>query len=435
VIPNDARQQTRIATVLSRFRSRFVVDIGLTFGSRILLLGVGLVTSMLTAKVLGPAGRGYFSVAMAIVALGAQFGNLGLHASNAWVAGRRRDLVGALTANSFVVSAAFGMLAFATAGALAIANPRLLPLHGRLLFLALASVPVGLLYLLLQNILVGLNEVKAYNAMEIVNRVSVMFALLLLAGVRDLTADSAVLVTLAGVVLATVLILGRLGPYSNGPWRPSRSVFDESFWYGCRAYTVAALGFVVLRSDLFLVNQMLGPAQAGYYSIASAMADMLFLLPSAVGTVLFPKLLTFDQQARWPAVRSATTHMGAGMLLTIIGAIVLCRPAVQLLYGRAYLPAVAPFIVLAVGALFYGTNTPLSIYMASIGFPWLSIAAWGVAAFLNVGLNLYVIPAYGIMGAAISSLICYAAIFFMHLLILRRITRQPSAQLQPSAAS
>ena len=59
-----------------------------TYATRILLIGIGLVSAVIVARLLGPQGRGIYAVAAATGALGVQFGNLGLHTSNIYFVAR-----------------------------------------------------------------------------------------------------------------------------------------------------------------------------------------------------------------------------------------------------------------------------------------------------------------------------------------------------------
>jgi O-antigen/teichoic acid export membrane protein len=88
--------------------SDFVRKVAETFGTRILLIGIGLVTSVIVARILGPDGRGLYAVAATIGAIGVQFGNLGLHASNTYYVARDRSLLPALVGNPLLIGFVFG---------------------------------------------------------------------------------------------------------------------------------------------------------------------------------------------------------------------------------------------------------------------------------------------------------------------------------------
>ncbi|MCI0659429.1 MAG: hypothetical protein L0170_20460, partial [Acidobacteria bacterium] len=78
---------------------RFSGDVAATFASRLILVGFGVASSVLTARYLGPAGRGSLATLTALAGIGLQLGNLGLHASNTYQVSRRPDLLSPVWAN------------------------------------------------------------------------------------------------------------------------------------------------------------------------------------------------------------------------------------------------------------------------------------------------------------------------------------------------
>ncbi|MGA3024386.1 MAG: oligosaccharide flippase family protein [Bryobacteraceae bacterium] len=407
--------------LLNAVKSRTALLAGFTFASRVLTAAIGLLTSVVTAKALGPQGRGYFAVGVTIGAMAVQFANMGLHAANTRYVAKDARLVSPLLANSLLVGLGLGGLLSAALWAVFRTHAASSPLHDPALALALAYVPVGLTLLLLQNLLVGLNRIHEFNLIEIASRVLVLVLILgfLLTGALSL--NTALSAALAGVTVGLVLVLARLAPSLKTLRLPSRALFRRCLNFGFRAYLVSVFGFVVLRADLLMVRYMLGPAEAGYYSVASSMGDILNLLPAAVATVVFPRLVQCETEVeRLQATKAAATLLGIAMLGVAAVCCLMARPLVGILYGKAFLKAVGPFMILAAAMVFYGTNTLLSIHFAALGFPVMSILAWLLVAALNIGMNIIVIPRYGIMGAAVSSFVCYFAIFALHLLMLAK---------------
>jgi O-antigen/teichoic acid export membrane protein len=93
---------------------------------------------------------------------------------------------------------------------------------------------------------------------------------------------------------------------------------------------------------------------------------------------------------------------------------------IRLLFGADFLPAAPAFVLLSIAMIFYGANNIVSSYLASLSFPWFSVAVWVAAAGLNVVLNLFLIPSRGILGAAISSLVCYVLVLVAQVLYCAR---------------
>jgi O-antigen/teichoic acid export membrane protein len=178
-----------------------------------------------------------------------------------------------------------------------------------------------------------------------------------------------------------------------------------------KAYLACLFSFLVIRIDLLMVQHLRGASPTGHYSVAVTLADLLYLLPVAIGTILFPRLAAMGSSAeRWRL--TARTATGVALVMTAVAAVaaLLAHPMVLLLFGADFLPAVPAFRVLAAAVIFLGVNTVLSNHLAATGLPWFAVCAWAAATLLNIGLNVVLIHAHGIVGAAWASLACYAAV-------------------------
>ena len=147
--------------------SGFFRNVAVTFTNRILLLGIGFVASVIVARVLGPEGRGAYAVAVAIGAIGVQFCNLGLHASNTYTVAKKPELLSTLVVNSAVVGIGLGGVVAAAVGLVFSLHPTLAPLHGLLLWLSLCWLPFGLCYLLFQNLLLDILPIPSVQPSRI----------------------------------------------------------------------------------------------------------------------------------------------------------------------------------------------------------------------------------------------------------------------------
>ncbi len=400
--------------------SPFARKVAETFGARITVIAVGLVTSVLVARALGPEGRGLCAVAAAFGALGAQFGNLGLHASNTYVVARDRSRLPQVLGNSFVASGATAGLAV-VAWAVFAAWPAAAPVHGPLLALALATIPAGLAAMLVGNLLLGIGDVRAYNAMEVVSRVATTAVLTVLVLVGLATPATLVGAGLVALVGSVVWGTARLRPHLGAPPTASGRLFLEQLRYGLRAYVGALLGFLVLRTDLFLVRYLLGVDAAGQYSVATAMAELLCVLPIVVGTLLFPHLSALpDPSHRRRTARRAAMVAGAGMTAVALVAAVAAGPVVRLLYGEPFAPAAPAFVALLPGVVALSINAVLMNYFAAEGMPPVSIYGPAVGALAGAGAGLVLVPRLGLVGGALGSSAAYATWLAASLLEVRR---------------
>jgi O-antigen/teichoic acid export membrane protein len=409
----------------STISSDFIRKVAETYATRVLLIGVGLVTTVIVARLLGPAGRGYYAVATATGVLGVQFGNLGLHTSNVYFAARNPRRLPLLIGNSLVVGLGVGgALAVILAMALRL-MPGLVSIDGRLLFLALLWIPLGITYLLLQDLLLGVQDVRGYNVLELGTKV---IPLLLMGAIVLFWQPSVARLFSAAVagLLATCLFsMKRLRQHFGGWPRPSLSLFRISFRYAAKAYLATFFGFLVLRADLFMVQHILGPEQSGYYSIASTMADTVYVLAIVVGTVLFPKLSALrDNHAKLRLTYQAAGATAAALLPILVSAALLAKWVVRLLFGVAFLPAAQAFVLLMPGMLFLGVESVTVQFLNSIGFPRIVVVIWALCTVFNVTLNLWAIPHYSIAGAAVTSSLSYFLAFVLIVKVIRKHGRE-----------
>jgi len=414
------------STVGELIGADFASKVAATLGTRVVLVGIGLVTSVLVARSLGPEGRGLYAVAVALGAIGIQLGNLGLHASNTWAVSREPKLLPTLIANSLLVSLAIGGVGALVAWIVLTAWPGIVNLPPNLLVLGLLAIPIGLAYLLLQNLLLGTGRIREFNSIELAMRIATVA---MLAGVILADVVSPFLAVLAGIIASTVGAMAcflALRRHPDAAVRPRLEVLRLHAHYGAKAYAAALFSFLVLRFDLLMVQHFRGPEDTGYYSIAVAMADLVYMIPVVVGMLLFPRLSAMTDESRkwWIASRLAVL-VGGAMAGAAVVAALLAGPLITVLFGRAFLPAEPAFLWLLPGIVMLSASTILMNYGAAIGMPAVTWAAPLLGFAVNLLLNLWLIPGLGIVGASLSSTAAYAVVLVWGGVGLRRV-RSPA---------
>lgn len=405
--------------------SDFTRKVAETFGTRLIVVGIGIAMSALIARILGPEGRGLYALATTVGAMGVQVGNLGLHASNTYHVARDRGLLAPLLANSLLLSFVLGGAGAGLAWIVFSLWPQSAPVHGLLLGLALIWIPFGLAFMLLQNLLLGIQEVRLFNKIELASRVLVLIFLAGVAVSGFVTVETVFAASLFAMVASFGGTLWQLRTRITSSLRPSLQLLKANLGYGIKLYLGAFFAFVLLRVDVLMIRYLLGTTEAGYYSISANMADLIYLLPTAVGSILFPKLSALrDVQTKWRLARKAALGVGIAVCTLVALLMLLAEPLVRILYGPAFLPSVGPFMILSVAMIFYAVNNMFAYYLASIGSPWFSVYIWIIGAAVNVVLNALIIPRLGMRGAAVSSLISYGLVLILHYTYASQIVKR-----------
>jgi len=394
--------------------SDFIRKIAETFAARIVIIAIGLITTVIVARILGPEGRGLYAVALAVGTIGVQFSNLGLHASNTYYVAQDHNLLPTLLGNTIVVSFVVGGFGAALAWCVFTFWPNLAPINGVLLMMALIWIPIGLAYLLMQNLLIGIHEIRTYNFIEVVTKILGVSLIAIVILVDAVSVENIFLMGLVALIISFIWGLAKLKCHLKHFPKPSISLFKKNLRYGFKAYLVAFLGFMVLRVDLLMVQYLLGAEQAGYYSIAATMADMVYMLPVVVGMILFPKISAINNiDEKWKKTRTATIITGMIMLCITVLATVLASPVVNLLFSKEYSPAITAFIFLLPGIFFLAIETIVVQFLNSIGLPKILVYFWLFTTLFNIFFNYFFIPIYGIKGASIVSSASYFIIFVL----------------------
>ena len=220
------------------------------------------------------------------------------------------------------------------------------------------------------------------------------------------------LVISVGGSLVTMWIVFREAPLSLGI---DRELARDMLRYGMKFYLACLCAFLVIRIDLLMVNYFNGVIEAGIYSVAVGFADLLYMLPIAIGTILFPRI------ARDQAGEGGLTLMACRFAVLLMGAIclaaaLLAKPMILLLYGSAFTDP-SPLLWLLPGVFVLSLEAIVASDLAGRGYPAILVVYWCVGLLLNIGLNLMLIPRWGATGAAASSTVTYAV---MAVLVFRR---------------
>ena len=219
--------------------SDYVRKVGQTYAAQVIIVGLQMITTVVTSRALGPTGRGIYAVALTIGTLGVRFTTLGLHASNTYYVAKRRDLLPSMTGNTLVYSGLAGSLAGLALWGLFNFFPRLAPVHGSMLALALIWIPFGLAYLLCQNLLIGMGEIRLYNVTELVSKLVVVVLVIAIVLVRFTSPQTIFIIglmVLAGSLATVLLYLRKL---CANRFICSLSLARDRVQVGFRAYLIS----------------------------------------------------------------------------------------------------------------------------------------------------------------------------------------------------
>lgn len=391
------------------YHSEFIKKVAETFLTRILIIVIGLVTTAITARVLGPEGRGLYAMAVTIGAIGVQFGIFGLHTSNVYFVAKNSELLPSLVGNTLLNSFVFGTIGCIFTWLVFFLRPEIAPINGPLLILSLLWVPFGLATLLLEDLILGIQEVRTYNKIELNAQIITVFLLGLIIFFKVTTVETIFAICILTQLVSFLWAFMRLKSLFSGYPTPSMILFRRTMWFGFKTYLAAFFYFLLSKFSLLMIKYILGEQDAGYFSVAAILGDKVLLLPVITGTILFPRLVAIDNiQEKWQTAKKVALGVFALTVPIIIMVILMAGPIVRLLYGEAFVPAVSAVIWLMPGLLLLAFGAIFQNYLCASGNVTAMICPPFFALCINVLSGFLLIRRFGIVGAAFSSSIAYS---------------------------
>jgi len=195
-------------------------------------------------------------------------------------------------------------------------------------------------------------------------------------------------------------------------------------------YPFVFSGFAVwlmASADLWLLGRLADSEQVGVYSIAIRFASMLVLINTAMAQAWAPYALS--AYAKDPHYREMVgrffSYWFYGLTLLGIALALFSGEVLRLLTPSQYWPAAGPLAILAGGAVLLGTTqvTVLGLSLEKRSGV-IAACAW-VAAILNVGLNVFLIPILGATGAACANALGNSVLTGLYLVLAQRLHPVP----------
>jgi O-antigen/teichoic acid export membrane protein len=425
-----AAPQPAIASPL--LRDAFVTIIT-RFGLAILIFG----SDIALARLLGPSAKGRFALVLLYSQLAALIVGWGMDQALAVVAGRDRRSARQGMANALIWTAVVGGFAVLVSvwlygipgpgrpdGPLAALIPNL---SGAQFVFAALALPGELFFSIGLFALLGRKRVVSYSLIRVARRGVLLVMIVAIAAIARLSLDIALVLNLIALAVTAALILWVAARDRTLGFRPSGTLLVEELRFGTRSLPGSLAERLQFRGDSFLINIILGVRQTGIYSVTSGLAETLWYIPNAMGTVMFSRAVDPKADAgRIAAVLTRTTLAVA--LVTAIPAWILGPRLVRIVYGAQFTDAGVALRLILPGIVAYSVVAVLSRYITGRGRPGTGTLILVAGLAINIAVNLVLIPAYGIRGAAAASSISYIVTAAMTLFIFNRLSDRGLAE-------
>lgn len=389
---------------------------GWLFADKLMRMGVGLLVSVWVARYLGPAQFGMLSYATAFVALFGALATLGLDGIVVRELVRNPDDSQEILGTAFALRLAGGLLALLMAVAVASWLR-----HGeQTLRWLVAIIAAGAVFQ-------AFDVIDFWFQANVLSKHTVMaknaaFSVASLARV-GLILSHAPLILFAGVSLlevvlgaAGLIIVYRRNGGFPGEWRSNaarcRRLLGDSWPLILSGFSVA----IYMKIDQVMLGEMAGDRVVGIYSSAIRISEIWYFLPMIIVSSVFPAVIQAKERDEGLYVRRMQRLfrlMTAISLAIAVPMTFLSEWVVVTLFGQGF-AAAAPVLAIHIWAALF-------VFLGVAQGPWdlaenltrLALFRISSGAFINVVLNVFLIPAYGAVGAAVATVVsqAFAAVF------------------------
>ena len=162
------------------------------------------------------------------------------------------------------------------------------------------------------------------------------------------------------------------------------------------------------RVDQFMINNILGSAEVGLYSVGIKISESSAILFGGFLASQLPKMLKLRAQSNSLFNAHIIWLMQISLVFSstvLAGAFILGNPAIRLLFGNEYSPASSVLIVHLFGAVFIYYGMICTQWLVSENLEYYRLMRVLLGLFINIALNLLWIEKYGIIGAAWATVI------------------------------
>jgi PST family polysaccharide transporter len=377
---------------------------------RVVRMGMSLFVGVWIARYLGPAQFGSLNFAVAYIALFGSAATLGLEGIVVREVLHRPEDTHKTLGTTLALRGSAGLLA----AGVSIAVLCLIQPHDRQALLLVSIYSVTLIFQ-------AFDTIDAFFQSQVRSKITVWAkngAFLVVAVIRVLLIYAkapvwAFVTAMAGeVMLGTVgLVLGyRLSGGKILSWRSSRKRAAELLQQSWPVIFSSMAIMVYMRLDMVMLKMMQGEFAVGLYAAATRISEVWYFIPMAIVSSVSPAIMRAkdDPDLFYGRLRKLFSLMT--LSACTIGTVValLSGTIVRILYSSSYRGA-GPVLAVHVWASVF-------VFLGCAQSPWditknllkLSMFRTALGAVINVAMNLYLIPRYSAMGAAIATVVSYA---------------------------
>ena len=172
---------------------------------------------------------------------------------------------------------------------------------------------------------------------------------------------------------------------------------------------ISAIAYFIMQGiDVLILTIYSSFESVAYYSVAVKLSTLTALSLLSVNIVVAPKIAEIYEKRKTDELQlliKKSTRLIFVISIFLLSFIFLFSEHILSLFGPNYIVASAPLVILLSAQLYNSLSGPSAIYLNMTGKQRVLNLILIIGLLTNIFLNLYLIPNYGMNGAAIATLV------------------------------
>jgi len=393
-----------------------------SFAATLMVQMFTMVGGVMTARVLGPSGKGELTAIILWPSFIASIGSIGLIDALAFFGAKSHYGTSKILASGMVIavglsSVLIGVGYFILPLVWTTQDPDLLEVA----MLYLIFIPLNLVALSLMSVLWGKMRLTEYNFLRAFVHVIFVIGIVFLYAIDQFSVRHLVEVSLGANLATLIIAFGIVLKNQWVGWIPDGGIIKDLLGYGLKVHLGSIASMANARLDQVLLTIFLPKIYLGLYVVAVTLSSAVSLAANTLTVVAFPKIANLGsiQEKKQALGRFSRLTL---LLCSLAAAALLCITpwVLRIFFTTSYLPATDAARILIVASVPLGLNAIFVAGFKAFNRPLIASQA-ELIGFCFTGLGLWILlPRYGIIGAAWASLLSYCAVAAFMLYSLKR---------------
>jgi O-antigen/teichoic acid export membrane protein len=210
------------------------------------------------------------------------------------------------------------------------------------------------------------------------------------------------LIAVAASVLMTVY-LSRW--FLSAPWDWSSLSGHLRLGFPVALFEVVNLGLIF--ADRLILQHYRPLSDVGIYALAYTFGTLMLTLTMSLSQAWSPLFFEMTSRGNIQNVKAASSALMAGLVAIAVVGVLIAPPAIQIVLDRRY-AAAAPLVPIILGAYLLNSFYYLfELHAIQHKRTSVMVAVTVIACAINIALNIWWIPVWGIWGAAFATIAAY----------------------------